>query len=257
MKRSLFLLCAVFFLSGGLAGRTILDTAEAQFREGRWLPAAALARCDDSAAGFALAARSTLVAASLTADKRRRERLLDLAIRDVEKALERDPDHLEARLQAAAAYGFRAQVRRAANDVRRSRDHVERALALAPDDPLVLAARGYWHGRTVLGAGSFFARIFFGARRKKAIAAFEAALARAPENLIIRVGFGRMLLRFEDAQDSERGLAELARAMSLPARTALEREMKRQAALLLDRARKGADRHQLARLADRLAPFAD
>ncbi|RMD91062.1 MAG: hypothetical protein D6807_00460 [Alphaproteobacteria bacterium] len=247
----------MLFLSGGLAGRTVLDTAEAQFRDGRWLAAAALARCDDSAAGFALAARSTLVAASLTADKRRRDRLLDLAIRDVEKALERDPDHLETQLQAAAAYGFRAQLRRSANDVERSRRHVERALALAPGDPLALAALGYWHGRTVLGAGAFFARIFFGARKRKAIAAFEAALAKAPDNLVIRAGFGRLLLRFEDEESSERGLAELARAATITSRTALEKEMKRQAELLLAAARKGANRHELARLADRLAPFSD
>ncbi len=254
--RALLVLIA-FWLSGPATASPDLPAAEQLFARGDWLAAAGLARSEQSAAGYALAARATLVAASLATDRQRRNRLLELAVRDVEAALARDPDWLEAQLQAAAAYGFRARIRRSANDVRRSRRHVERALALAPDAPLALAALGYWHGRTVLGAGRIVAALFFGARRKHAIAAFGAALARAPENLIIRVGFGRMLLRFEDAGDSRRGLAELARAMSLPARTALEREMKRQAALLLDAARKGADRHQLARLADRLAPFSD
>ncbi len=254
--RALLVIIALW-LSGLATASPNLVAAERLFAHGAWLAAAGLARGDASAAGYALAARATLVAASLETDRHRRNLLLELAVRDVEAALARNPDWLEAQLQAAAAYGFRAQVRRSANDVRRSRRHVERALALAPDEPLALAALGYWHGRTVLGAGRFLAALFFGARRKQAIAAFEAALARAPEDPVIRVGFGRMLLRFEDTRDSRRGLEELARAMPLPAGTALEREMKRQAALLLDAARKGADRHHLARLADRLAPFAD
>ncbi len=254
--RALLLIIA-FWLPGFETASSSLTAAEQLFARGAWLAAAGLARSDRSAAGHALAARATLVAASLEADRSRRNQLLDLAIEDVEAALARDPDWPEAQLQAAAAYGFRAQVRRSANDVRRSRRHVERALELVPEEPLALAALGYWHGRTVLGAGRFFATLLFGAGRKDAIAAFEAALARAPENLVIRVGFGRLLLRFEERDLSARGLEELERAMPLPARTALEREMKRQAELLLAAARQGADRHQLARLADRLAPFSD
>ncbi len=242
----------------GRAGTLSCPTTrlEAMFARGEWRAAADLGESSECAAALAIAARSLLAEGSFLPAGHLRDRLLDRAVRVAERALATDPDLLEAHLQAAAAYGFRAARERSIGDVRRSKRELKAARRLAPDDPLVLAAWGYWHGRTVLGAGAFAAALLFGARKSAARRAFSRALERAPGRIAIVTGYGRLLIRFAD-RDWRRGIALLERARALPPRDALEARLKEQALLLLAAHQGGADGRALKRLADLLAPFAD
>jgi len=245
-----------FLLTAPSLAHSDLAAAEAAFREGDWRNAARLGREAGSAAGYALAARAHLVRAGLEAESREETgAALETAIRRADRAVSLDPDAAAGHIQAAAAYGFRAQRTRSMEDVRRAKTHIDRAVELAPKNPYARAGLGYWHGRTVLGAGSFLAELFFGARRSAAIEAFERALALDSDNLVIRVGFGRFLLRFGEDALTRRGLAELAKARNLTPRSALERELARQARRLCAAATGGAGAETLAERAAALAAF--
>lgn len=232
------------------------DRLEELFDRGEWLAAADLGERSDCAAGLTIAARALLAEGSFLPAGTLRDRLLDRAVNAAERALAADPDRLEAHLQAAAAYGFRADRDRSIRDVRRSKRHLKIARRKAPNDPLLLAAWGYWHGRTVLGAGSFAAALLFGARKGAARRAFARALDAAPDHLSILAGYGRLLIRFGD-RDWKDGLHLLERVRGLPPHNALESRLKEQALLLLAARDGGADGRTLKRLADSLAPFAD
>ncbi len=226
------------------------------FDRGEWRTAAGIGEKSTCPAALAIAARALLAEGSFMPPGAARDRLIDRAVAVVERALALDPEHLETRIEAAAAYGFRAARDRSIGDVRCSKRHLKAARRLAPEDPLVLAAWGYWHGRTVLGAGRLVGGLLFGARREAARRAFAKALERADDHLAIVAGYGRLLIRF-GASDWRDGIALLERVRSMPPHNALETRLKEQALQLLAAYEKGADGRALRRLADSLAPFAE
>jgi len=231
------------------------ETAYAAWARGDWAEARRCGQALATAEGYALSALAWLTEAGRDPEQAQQQTAVKAAIEDAQRALDRDPDNVTALLQAASAYGFRARWSESFGDVRAARDYLERARELSPDNALVLAGQGYWHGRTVLAAGGFWGGLFFGADLDDAIGAFETALALAPDNPSIRGGFGRLLLRFGKPRLTARGLDELRRALKTSPRTALDRRVLEAAESLLATAETGASPRELAARATQLAPF--
>lgn len=239
----------------GRAETDPLARAEALFDEGRWRAAAQAARAAGTARGYATAARARLIWAGFDAPAQQWDAAVAEAVADARQAVAADPALADGHLQLGAALGFRAQLGRSSRDLRQAKKKLEDARARDSDGPYILAAIGYWHGRTELALGSFMAGLLFDADREKAVAAFEAALAADPDNSVIRIGFGRLLLRFGEAPLRARALRLLHRGAEAPRRTALQQRLGGQADRLIRAADAGGSTERLKELADALAPF--
>ncbi|MBB4212479.1 hypothetical protein [Rhodothalassium salexigens] len=206
-------------------------TAQRLYDAGRWAAAADAGVAAATADGYGLAARAQLVAAGYGAgDETAQRRGLVLALAAAEAALARDPDHGEGNLQAAAALGYRARFDAAPSDVRAARARIDRALVAHPRNAWAHAADAAWHAEVVLGAGSLIARVFFGASRKRARAAFARAADLAPDTVAVLFSEAQLRLRFARPADETRARALLGRIATLPPRDAFDARLKDHAA---------------------------
>lgn len=210
-----------------------LDAAERLYTQGDYNAAIAAGRGLATADGFGLAARAGLVMAGYLTSGEEQVRYLDAALDDAGQALARVPGHVEGHLQMAIALGYRARLTRSVEDVRQARVHVTAALDAAPDDPWANAALGGWHGEVVIEAGGFIGGLLFGASRRRAARAFQAALDRDPDNVALHVGYAGTLLRFGRSRYRDDAIALLTRARTLTPRTAFDRMMLDHAGRLL------------------------
>ncbi|WP_150000047.1 hypothetical protein [Iodidimonas gelatinilytica] len=231
--------------------------AQSAFDEGRWRDAVRLGAMPQDPLGMAIAAQAELMSYAYSDDLAAQSAAVDRAVFLADAAKVLAPHDPFVLLQGAAAYGFRAQLNRSRRDAHMARQLIDAALWQAPDNAYAQAALGFWHGRTVLGAGSFAARMVFDARRSSAIEAFEKALALDPDNLVIRSGYAQLLVRFGKNAHRSAALGHLRWVVAASARTALERHMQENAQLLLAAQDAGADPKALKQLADDLAPFSD
>lgn len=203
-----------FGVSAFGAAEDTYQTASELFLDGRYKEAIAAATALESADGYALAARARLVWAGYYADPETYEPQIQTALEDAMRALALDPDHMEANLQAAAAYGYRARLTRSASDARASRDHLEAAAEVDADNPWLQAGWASWHGETVIAAGGFLGGLMFGASRSEAVEAFERAVALDPDNPSLRITFAKLLIRFDKKRYRDDVLAQLKAGLS-------------------------------------------
>ena len=210
--------------------------------EGRWQAAIDAATGLDSADGYGLAARATLVRAGYEHDTRAAQRSgLAQALALARQALSRDPDHAEGNLQAAAALGYRARFDSSIGDARAARRHIDRALDAHPDNAWAQAADGAWHGEVVLGAGPVIARVFFGASRAKARVAFKRAQALAPDTIAVLFNEAQIRLRFGKPDDVAAAQALFSRIADLPPANAFDALLQHHAAQVMALTDAGAD----------------
>ncbi len=238
---------------GGACPVGALEEAFVAGRHDAVIAAAEGGRCADL---LALGARAALAQGAFLPPGAARQRIVETARALAERALEMDSDNVSALLQAAAAYGFRAVESRSIADVRRARALLERAEALAPENPFVIAAIATWHARTRLGAGGVIGPLFFGARKGVAQRRCEEAIARAPDEPAIVIGCGLTLVALGD-EGLARGLALLRDARALAPKDAFTRALKERAMALLAAADEGMEPRALIELARGLLPYAD
>jgi tetratricopeptide (TPR) repeat protein len=229
--------------------------ALAAFDRGAFAEAAQLARAGTDAPSRALAARATLaMAAYQTTDKRQALSLVAQALADGKAAMAADPKHIEALLQTAIAYGYRAKLTRSPGDAKTARRLIEQGLALAPANPFALAALGGWHGETVAELGGFLAGTMVGARKDEAIRRFEAALKVDPASPSFPTFYATTLAQTDFRRNQPRVAALFATAANLKPRDGFEALMQRHAAEIS--AALASGRVQQARsLIDRYAAF--
>jgi tetratricopeptide (TPR) repeat protein len=173
------------------------DAARAYYVAGRFDEAAAAAEQQrQSADSFSFAARS-LLAAFLIGGGDAPERL-DRAESMARGALALDPDSVDARLQLAIVYGLRGR-RASASEAfaqryaPRGRRLIDQALRLAPASAEAHALLGAWH-LEILRRGGRAGAIAYGARLSEGVAAYDRALALAPDNAVIEVHYAAALL---------------------------------------------------------------
>lgn len=210
------------------AGAADLGAAEARYREGAMRTAAALARQADGAEGFALAAKAGLVDAVYLAPASDRRARLEQAAADARRALERDPDHVEAHLHLAIALGHLADLEDPVSAhvkgyAAEAKAHLDRALALEPDNAWAHGLLGMWHLQIVRRADAALARSLYGATEKEGVARCAKAAALAPEEPALRLGCAVSLYELDPATWRRRAMRSLAAVSRMPAADAAAR----------------------------------
>lgn len=235
----------------GTAAAQLPSDAEQAFARGDFLLAARLGVRDDTAAGLALAARATLVYAEFEADPAERHQRVGQARHFARTALERDAGNVEAHIQMAAVIGYLARQEGAVSAhfqglAHEGRGYLERALALAPDDPWANAVLGAWHLEVVNQGGEALASMLYGASVDQGIASFEKALAAEPGNPTLYTEFAIALLMLDAERYLTDGSAHLRRALTLEPHNALDGLQRQRARVLLTAAEQD-DIRKLAR----------
>ena len=213
-----------------------LDAARAAWTEGRFLEAADMGEAAGGAKGFALAAEALAVQAFFRSAKADRPALFERALGLVARAVEAGPDAAFTHIAAASAMGRHGQTLTGAEASDRGyaekiRDALERALELEPDSVSALTGLAAWNAAVVEAAGSFLARIAFGAREKTVHELFDRVFALAPGEKIPLFEYALALRKLDGGMGRARSL--LRQAMAVPAKNAYQRIVDERAAALL------------------------
>ena len=212
----------------GVAGAQSIDEARAAYTEGRFTDAALIGESLGTSQGFALAAKSLTVHARFIAGDGEKEALFERAVALARKAVGSDSGNADAHLQLARAIGrlaqtvesFEAGNRGYAEEIRAATDN---ALRLDPELVSAHLSLGRWHAGVVGTAGSFLARMLYGARKIDAIASFERALELAPRAIAVHLQYALGLLALDDDDYREKARGLLERAIEIPVQDAYER----------------------------------
>ena len=226
--RFALLSCLVAAPLAGPAGAQSIDAARTAYAEGRFADASRIAERLGDSEGYTLAARALVVHARHVAGDDEKEESFERAVGLAAKAVGADPRNANAHLQLARAIGRLAQAVgafEAANQgyAEKVRESTETALRLDPGLAAAYLSLGRWHAGIVGAAGSFVARLTFGARERDALAAFERAFQLAPDRKAVPLQYALGLLALDEDEYREKARALLKRAIDIPARDAYDR----------------------------------
>jgi hypothetical protein len=220
----MFRVCAALLLLSAGA-RAADDPAQSLYIAGKYQDAESAGMAQGDAAGYAIAARSTLAAEAM-----RPSPCLDCLKRaesEARRAIALDPKLPDGHLFLAVALGYQARIAgpisARLNDLPgQAKSHLDAALAGAPDNGWALAALGGWNIEIVRGGGATLARWFYGASLAEGLADFAKAFAAAPDNLVLRYQYALVLSGF-DVTDYRGQIADaLTRAIAAKPGTAFE-----------------------------------
>ena len=200
--------------------------------------AAALARALNSAEGFALAARATLVQGAYLSPAGAKQALFELAAADAEAALAREPDRVDAHLQLAMALGHLAELEDPLSAhvngyAAKGRELLERALALDSGNGWAPALLGLWHLRIVARAGDALAASLYGASREAGVALCAQAMAAPHAALALQHGCAVALVELDPERFGDTAERTLAGIKDARARDAVDGLVQAEAARLL------------------------
>jgi len=147
------------------------------------------------------------------------------------KALELDKTSHNAHVQLALAYGFETQ---SSSPFRAWRKKLPQKTLSAiidvrdkfPEDPRGDALLGAWHLGIVRKAGGKRAEKMFKANESDGIAHYEAALAKAPNDIIILSNFSAVLLTIDATRHHDKAVGLLDRIYNSPPNNAVEIDVK-------------------------------
>jgi hypothetical protein len=203
-----------------------LALANTLYDQGVMLKAAELARGFGSAEGYALASKSTLVAA-VYQKSRLDVALLQQAAEDARAALALDPDHVPALLQLALAIGYMAEEdpigAHFEGSPHEGKALLDRALALAPDNAWAHGMLGVWHLRLIKYAGPLLAQSLYDASLDRGLEQCAEAASLAPDDLAIRFGCAVSLLEAHPRRYADEAADMLDTVVQLPAKDAAAR----------------------------------
>ena len=227
-------LALVVALSPNGADAQSIDKARAAYADGRFAEAARIGEALGTSDGFALAAESLTIHANFIAGDGEKEALFEQAVALARKAIRSDPGNADAHLQLARAIGRHAQTIgsfEAANRgyAEKIREAIDNALRLDPEMASAHLSLALWHAEVVGAAGSFIARVTYGAREKDALASFERALRLAPDAKAVPLEYAVGLLILDDDEYREKARGLLKRAIEIPAKDAYDRILHKRA----------------------------
>ena len=204
----------IFKASADVALPPSFAEAEALYTDGKFVQAASMAGELETASGLALAARALLAHATTTAPTEEKLGLIDRAEELARRAIALDDTVVEGHLQLVVAIGHRAKAQGAVMSqieglAGKTRSHIDRALALEPDNPWALAISGGWHLELARRDPIGITVLLFGARRSTGMAEFERALELDPTNAVLHVQYGLTLLEARRNKFKERAIAAL------------------------------------------------
>ncbi len=145
-------------------------------------------------------------------------------------ALEQNPSSHDALLQYALAYGFET---RSSSPFRawrkklpaKTRDAIDALRAEYPDDPRGDALLAAWHLGIIRKTGDANGEKWFDASQAEGIRLYEAALAAAPNDIVIASNYALSLLAIDADQHMERGRELVAVIDLMKPRNATEQEV--------------------------------
>ncbi len=222
MVRWMWMLAAfVFFATPALAAPD--ETALSFFNEGDFSAAADRAESVGDAENLALAARALNARAYLDDDDKRAKKTVKRAAKLADRASEMDPALVEAYLQAAIAMAQRGARMSAFKAFflglgPGARERLDRALALAPENPWALSTSAGWH----LGVATRAGDGRFGADAATGFEQFRAARARDPDNISICYEMALRVLAYGAPDWRDEALTALAEARAAAPQTAFD-----------------------------------
>lgn len=240
MRHRAIVIGLVVLLCSGFRPANGLGEAEALYADGAFREAAAIARDQGTADGYALAAKAALVEGSYAAAEEDKLELFRRAARDARGALALDPSHVDAHLQLAVALGNIAEHKdpitaHVQGYARRGKALLDEAMDLDPDYAWTHGLLGVWHLQVVRHAGNGLAGELYGASEEAGLAHCAEAEARAPDALVLKFGCAVSILQLDD-DTHDRAAIELLEGISRSAPDdAAERLVQREARALLDR----------------------
>ena len=228
-----------------------LAEAQAAFDSGAFGRAALLARKLQTGEGDALASRAEMVRGDFISTGEARLTHFEAALRDGRRAVARAPDRPEAHLAVAVALGLvaRREGSMAAHFkgmATEARNHIDRALALDPDNAWAHAALGGWNLEIAYEGGPL-GEVVYGASAEAGIAAYEEALSLDPANMSVAWQYAFQLAGFGSRDRLARAAELLGGIVARKPRTALE-TLLRDAAIELDEALANSDMAAVSRL---------
>jgi len=171
------------------------DDARALYREGQYEQAITAGSAENSAAGFALAARAAMAEAMM------RSPCLDCLKRAeslARKSVAMDGGLADGHVFLATSLGYQARIvgmvrARLAGYAEEAKTQLDEALRHDPQNPWALAALGGWHVEIVRGGGATLARWLYGANVPAGTSCFEKAFKAAPDNIVLRYQYALSL----------------------------------------------------------------
>ncbi len=175
-----------------------LNAARDAFVSGDFALAADEARKIDTSAAAAFAARAALAQGDFVAKPDERRAVFAAAEADARRALAHDPDSTEGHLCLALALGFLGRIDGSmaahfAGYAKEAREHIDRALALDPENAWGHALDGGWN-LEIVRDGGMIGETIYGASFEKGVDAYRRSLALDPHNAAVAYQFALQLL---------------------------------------------------------------
>jgi len=189
------ILGAAFLIVLFVSSAQAVEDARALYREGQYEQAIAAGSAENSASGFALAARAAMAEAMM------RSPCLDCLKRAeslARKSVAMDGGLADGHVFLATSLGYQARIvgmvrARLAGYAEEAKTQLDEALRHDPQNPWALAALGGWHVEIVRGGGATLARWLYGANVPTGISCFEKAFKAAPDNIVLRYQYALSL----------------------------------------------------------------
>ena len=207
------------------------DTALSLYEKGDYAGAIAAGEAKGDADGLTIATRAALSDAKLNNPS-----CLD-CFKKVEalagRAIAADTKRPEAYIYQASAMGFENHIMgtlasSTAGLPSKSKQVIDKAMALAPNNPLALAGLGGWNIEIVHGGGAF-GRWLYDASFDAGVKAFKQAIAAAPNDVIVRYEYALQLAAYDPKGQHGEIVAQLTAASSAEAPTAYEKALQERA----------------------------
>lgn len=204
--------------------------------QGKYDDAVTAGLAQNTASGFALAARAEL------ASEMMREHpcmeCLERAERYAQRAVEVDPKQPEGHIYLAVTMGYEARIigtiaARFRGYAQKAKDEIDAAIAVDPRDAWAWAALGGWNIEVVRGGGKTLARWMYGATVEKGLADFQKAFSADPDNFVLRFQYALTLGAYDRDRFRTEVASALANAVSARPKTAYERFAQSRARALL------------------------
>lgn len=204
----------------------LVQQADRAFREGDFLRAVRLGLAAGNARGSALAAWAELAQGKFVAPTSERMADIRQAEKDARRALALDSQEVDGHLALVVALGLigRQEGFLAAHFdglASEARQHIDRALALAPANPWANALLGGWN-LEILANGGVIGGDIYGASVEQGMNAYARALALDPDNSQIAYQYAVELLALDNPNHKSMAHRLLAGIVSRPAGDAVD-----------------------------------
>ncbi|GHG04984.1 hypothetical protein GCM10017783_16970 [Deinococcus piscis] len=212
------------------AGAQSLSAAQNKLNAGDWQGAAKAAAALNTSDGYALAAEATTLGAGLSGGSKAQ---YQQAQTYAQKAISLNKNNAEAYFELARAQGRLAQsagIMQSLSLAGSMKTNLQKAISLKPNLAGAYVALGLWHAE--LYAKGTAARAATGAKADQVGPNFNKAVSLEPNRIIHRLEYARALMLLGSANKAQ-AVAQLNKAVSLPANTFWDKRDKQAAQQLL------------------------